>query len=148
MSRLVIAAAALILAGCSSAMNAESDRQVISVLDARRNELERIALARDAEKFISFWASDVRVREPGTVLDGPQFAPYVRNFFSRGQVTALDIRPAKIYVHGNVAYEFGEYDESASLDGQSISVKNNYAMRWRRLENGTWVIDHLVAGPR
>jgi ketosteroid isomerase-like protein len=150
MSRIALVALAAFLTSCSSAMNNSPafDDQVITVLEGRRNELERVAIARDTEKFISFWAPDVRVREPGTALDGPQFPAYVRDFFSKGQVTALDIRPAKVYVHGDVAYEFGEYDESATLAGQSISVKNNYAMRWRRLSNGTWVIDQLIAGPR
>ena len=149
MQRLIVLTAAVLLTSCSSAMKASSDDPgVISVLDARRNDLERTALARDTEKFVSFWAPDVRVREPGTVLDGPQFVAYVRDFFSKGQVTSLDIRPAKVYVHGNFAYEFGEYEESATVAGQSISVKNNYAMRWRRLESGSWVIDNLIAGPR
>lgn len=148
MSRLAIVAALLFLGACSSAMNSGADDRVISMLETRRNDLEGIAVAGDTERFISFYAPDVRVREPGTVLDGPQLPPYVRDFFSKGKVTALDIRPAKVYVHGDVAYEFGEYDESVTLTGQSISVKNNYAMRWRRLADGTWVIDHFIGGPR
>lgn len=148
MPRLVCLVGSLMLAACSSAMNAGSDNSVVRVLESRRSELQRIAIARDVEAFLSFWAPDVRVREPGLMLDGPQFAPYVRDFFSKGQVNALDIRPAKIYVHGDVAYEFGEYDESATVAGQTMSVKNNYALRWRRLANGTWVIDTFTAGPR
>lgn len=150
MSRLMMLAALGLVAACSSATNssAATDAQVIAALDARRNELERVAVSRDAERFVAFYAPDARLREPGTVLDGPQVAAYIRDFFSKGQVTALDIRPAKVYVHGNFAYEFGEYDESASLGGQTISLKNNYALRWRKVANGSWVIDHLVAGPR
>jgi ketosteroid isomerase-like protein len=131
----------------SAALEKSSDK-VMDELVKRRENLERVAMARDVEMFLTFWAPDVRVREPGLALEGDQFVAFVRDFFKKGQVTLLDIRPARVFVHGETVYEFGEYDENALMDGQTVSIKNNYALRWRRMPSGAWAIDQFLAGAR
>jgi ketosteroid isomerase-like protein len=122
--------------------------RVVAELSVLRYELSKAAVARDIESYLAFWAPDARVREPGLRLNGTEFVIFAKDFFAKGQVILLNIRPSNVYVHGDVAYEFGEYDEKATVDGQMISVENNYAMRWRQMPNGSWRIDQFIAGAR
>lgn len=81
-------------------------------------------------------------------MDGEQFATYVRDFFASGRILSLEIRADKVHVHGNAAYEFRQYDERVVAGTDTLTLANHYAMRWERDDDGTWRIDHLVAGPR
>ena len=51
-------------------------------------------------------------------------------------------------VHGDVAYEVGEYDETLEVEGEQQTIQGYYFLRWEKGTDGVWRIDRLVAGPR
>ena len=106
-------------------------------------------LAGDAEPFLAFWTADARALEPGVDRSGEEFRQYVRDFFATGRVSAIEMQTYERFIHGDVAYETGQYDETAQVRGQPpVTIKNYYFARWERGEDGQWRFDRLVAGPR
>ncbi len=63
-------------------------------------------------------------------------------------VTGLEVRRRDIFVHGDVAYEIFEADESMLVEGQGSARRELYGFfRWEK-GGGVWKMDRLVAGPR
>jgi ketosteroid isomerase-like protein len=143
----------LAVAGCGAAENRAgrtevSDAQVLAQLTQRRADYGDALKSNDGEAVASFWTADAKLREPGMKLDGSAaVAKYASDFFVNGKVTGLDIRPEEVFVHGDVAYEFGSYDESGSTGGKAFAVQNHYVLKWQREPNGEWRMARFVAGP-
>ena len=73
----------------------------------------------------------------------------MREVLSGGRVLALDIRPDEMFVHGDAAYEIGEYDETVQMAGEEpMTLRNFYALRWERGADGVWRIDRFLGAPR
>lgn len=133
----------------SQPVPAADDAAVQQEIADRLVAFQSAILAGDAEPFLGFWTSDARALEPGVDRSGEEFRQYVRDFFAGGKVTSIDIQPYERFVHGDVAYEMGQYDETAQVQGQPpMTFKNYYFARWERGEDGQWRFDRLVAGPR
>jgi ketosteroid isomerase-like protein len=122
---------------------------------AVRQELaQRMAAYRDAlmqgdpAAVTSFWTTDSRILEQGMDVTGDGLQAFVQQFYSTGKVNALDIRPLDVFVHGNAAYELGQYDEVVQIGAQVDTIQNNYFLRWEKQADGSWKIDRFVAGPR
>lgn len=129
----------------SVADDAAVQQQIADRLVAFRSAI----LAGDAEPFLAFWTTDARALEPGVDRSGEDFRTYVRDFFATGKVLSIDMQPFERFVHGDVAYEMGQYDETAQVQGQQpMTIKNYYFARWERGQDGQWRFDRLVAGPR
>lgn len=148
---LVALTVTTILAGCVAADRAPAtdDAAVQQQLAERLAALRSALLAGDAEPFLAFWTSDARTLEPGVDRSGEDLRQYIRDFFATGKVLSLDIQPYERFVHGDVAYETGQYDETAQVQGQRpMVIKNYYFVRWEKGEDGQWRFDRFVAGPR
>jgi hypothetical protein len=51
------------------------------------------------------------------------------------------------FIHGDVAYTVGSYDETFQVEGQEVVARNYGFSRWEKVD-GVWMMDRLVAGPR
>ena len=146
-----VLALAAVLTTCAPTDRAPAgdDAAVQQQIADRLAGLRAALLAGSVDSFLTFWTDDVRVLEPGVDRSGEAFRQYIREFLATGKVVSLDIQPYDRFVHGDVAYETGQYDETAQIPGQSPMVfKNYYFSRWERGEDGLWRIDRFVAGPR
>lgn len=115
----------------------------------RRASFTETLRAGEAEPFLEYWTDDAYMREPGMSLDRAGLESFVAEFFATGRVLSLDIHPADVFVHGDVAYEFGEYEETIQVEGQEpFTVRNHHALRWERGDDGAWRIDRIVTGAR
>jgi ketosteroid isomerase-like protein len=63
-------------------------------------------------------------------------------------VETIDIRTDETFVHGDVAYTIGDYEETLTMtpDAEPMSVHNHWFARWERGADGTWRIDRMVVG--
>lgn len=104
--------------------------------------------SRDVEQWKSFWTRGMRILEPGMDMSGPEFMEFGRNFFeSGGKVFSFDMESLEIFIHGDVAYQIGRYQESFQFPDQEPAEVDNHAfVRWEK-EGGTWKISRLLAGP-
>lgn len=149
----LVLAPLLFAVGCAPAEEATADpaadMAVREALDQRLIEYGEVAGRGDAEGLMDFWTEDLRVYEPGVDLDRSGMATFVREFFATGDVLGLDVRASDVFVHGDLAYQFGEYDEEIQAEGgEPTMIRNYFAARWERGEDGVWRIDRFVAGPR
>ncbi len=143
-------AVGLAFAGCTATESdpATDTAAVRQELTDRMAALEEALLAGDTEEVLGFWTSDAQALEPGLNLSGDQLHEFFRNFLSTDRVVSFDIEVYDQFVHGDVAYEVGEYDETVEVAGQQQTVRNHYFLRWERGIDGAWRIDRFLAGPR
>ena len=92
--------------------------------------------------------TDAHLLEAGVDLSGDQVGDYFREFFETGRVLSFDIEAFDQFVHADVAYELGQYDETVEVEGEEATVQNYYFLRWEKGADGMWRIDRLVTGPR
>ena len=108
------------------------------------------AQSRDIAELMSLWAPDARILEPGTDLQGIDLHEFMRGFWEGGgQVSSFDIQSLEIFVHGDVAYQIAQYDESYQLPGgEPAEAHGNMFIRWVEEPDGVWRISRMVVGPR
>lgn len=139
----------LLLTACAPAVPAADDAAVQQQIADRLAAFQSALVAGDAEPFLAFWTTDARALEPGVDRSGEELRQYMRDFFATGKVLSIDIQTYERFVHGDVAYETGQYDETAQVQGQpAMNIRNYYFARWERGQDGQWRFDRLVAGPR
>ena len=102
------------------------------------------------ETWSPFWAPDIRILEPGMDLSGNEFMEFGRDFFeSGGEVFSFEVESFEVWVHGDVAYQIGQFDESFQYAGEEPAEAHNYFFaRWEKQPDGEWRISRLMAGPR
>ena len=143
-------AVCLAFVGCTATESdpATDAAAVRQELTDRMAALKEALLVNDIEVVLGFWTPDGRALEPGLNLSGDQLREFFRDFFSTGRVVSFDVEAYDQFVHGDVAYEVGQYDETVEVEGQQATVQNHYFMRWEKATDGVWRIDRLVVGPR
>lgn len=117
-------------------------------LVAAMADFRAAALAGDMDRFFGLLTPDVRFAEPGVSLAGDELREFLRGMFESAEVESFEVRPFDHFVHGDVAYELGEYDEVIRMDGDARTIEGHYFLRWERGDDGVWRVDRLVAGPR
>jgi len=107
-------------------------------------------LAEDYHGWASYWTADARVLQPGMDLSGTPFFDFARDFIESGvQFLTFDVESFEIFVHGDVAYQIGQYDETAVLAGGEPAEWHDYFfVRWVRGPDGMWRISRDLATPR
>jgi uncharacterized protein (TIGR02246 family) len=126
------------------------EASVRAALAARIDAYEQAALATDAEGMKALWTDDVRVIQPGMSRSGAEVpAMYDETVASGVTIQSIDIRMAEVWVHGDVAYTLGDYDESmtAAAGEDPIEIHSNWFGRWERGADGQWRIDRLMTSP-
>ena len=156
--RLFSLAALILLAACqpappsemTDAERAQVEAEAKQAIADRWAAFENALMSRDAEEYRSFWTQDARILEPGMDMRGSDLHDFFREFWgSGGEVFTFSLESYEIFVHGDVAYQIGQYDESFQFPGEEPAEAHNYFfMRWEKQADGVWQIDRLVAGPR
>lgn len=129
---------------------AEVDEAAVrAALAARIDAYEQAAVEGDLVTMKALWTDDVRLLEPGMVLSGAEVSAFYDELFGGGaRVETIDIRTDEAFVHGDVAYTIGDYEETVVMapDAEPMSVHNHWFARWERGADGTWRIDRMVVG--
>lgn len=128
-----------------------SEADVRAELTSRMRAYGEALVAGDPEALLGFWTDDAHMREPGIDADRAELEAFLREGFGSGlQIAHFEARPADVFIHGDVAYEVGSYDERIIPPEatEPLSVSNHYFLRWERGEDGLWRFDRLVAGAR
>jgi ketosteroid isomerase-like protein len=153
MRRLVPAVLSLaFLAACQPATTELTEEQKAEVVQALAESWAGFKEAvenEDYEGWAAYWTEDAWVLEPGMDLRGDDLFDFVREMFASGaDFTVFDAEPLETFVHGDVAYQIGQYDEAFQVPGAEPGEVHNYNFtRWVK-EDGVWKIDRLLAGPR
>ena len=127
----------------------EAEAEVAQQLAQRLRTYEQALMGGNAVQVKAFWTDDSRVLVPGTDLTGSELASFIEDFFAAGgSVQSVEFRTADVFVHGDVAYELGQYEEVGQFAGQEPEhVSSNYFLRWEKQPDGNWRIDRFVSGP-
>jgi ketosteroid isomerase-like protein len=133
-----------------TAETAQVDEAAVrAALAARIDAYERAAVEGDLATMKALWTDDVRLFEPGMVLSGAEVGAFYDEVFGgSARVETIDIRTDETFVHGDVAYTIGDYEETLTMtpDAEPMSVHNHWFARWERGADGTWRIDRMVVG--
>ena len=110
---------------------------------------ENTASEMDYNSWSTFWTSDGWLLRAGINMRGSELHALAKEFFGSGpQGYSLDVESFEVFVHGDVAYQIGQYDEGSQMPGEERTEDKNYFFaRWKK-EDGTWKLDRAVAGPR
>ena len=152
--RFLPLAALVFLAACQPAAPPElTDADKAEVEQAITDlwaAFELAIMSRDVEEYLPFWTQDARILEPGMDMGGSELRDFFGEFWgSGGEVFTFALESYEIFVHGDVAYQIGQYDESFQFPGAEPAEAHNYFfMRFEKNADGIWQIDRLVAGPR
>lgn len=106
--------------------------------------------AGDFDGWADFWTSDIRMLQPGVDVSGSAWFDFGRDFFASGmEFLTLDIEPFDVFVHGDVAYQVGRFDETATLaSGEPVEWHEYFFVRWERGTDGVWRMDRFLSTPR
>jgi ketosteroid isomerase-like protein len=128
---------------------AQMEAEAKQAINARWDAYESMVTEMDTEMWLSYWTSDARLLQSGLTLSGDEFPGFAADFFDGGgQMFGLDLESHEIFVHDDVAYQIGQYDESFQFPGEEpASVQNYFFARWEKVD-GTWRIDRLLTAPR
>ncbi len=108
-----------------------------------------LVMAGDVDAAMAYMTDDARLLEPGIDLSGAAIGEFLREFFSTGgSISMFEPEAYDYFVHGDVAYEIGEYDETYVVGGEQQTVENYYFIRWEKGADGEWRFDRIVTGPR
>lgn len=103
----------------------------------------------NVDGMLAYLTADALLLEPGTRAGREEFGRAAREAFGPdGGITSIVLRRDDLFVHRDVAYDIGEYDEGLRTVAGAVSYQGNYFIRWERGKDGTWRIDRLVTGPR
>ncbi len=151
MRKVRVSAFAFLLAGmaCAPAGEAVDEAAVRQELTDRMAAYGNLLVAGDLDAAMAYMTDDARLLEPGIDVSGAAVGEYVRDFFSTGaSISMFEPRAYDYFVHGDVAYEIGEYDETLVVSGEPQTVENYYFIRWEKGADGQWRFDRIVIGPR
>jgi ketosteroid isomerase-like protein len=105
-------------------------------------------LANDVDAVVGAYTEDAALSEPDMNVSGEELRATLRQIMSTATIEAFEARAMERFVHGDVVYERGEYDEAGTMGGQPFSVQGFYFIRWEKGADGVWRMDRLNAGPR
>lgn len=131
-------------------MAAEDETAVRNAMEAQLDTYEQAALAGEIPGMLAIWTDDVELYEPGLRMSGSDLPGFYEEMFATGGITVneIDIRTSEVFVHDDVAYSIGDYEEDLTVgaDAETMTVHNHYFARWERGADGTWKVDRIVVG--
>lgn len=123
---------------------------VRQTIEDRWAAYQDVLVAGDIGGIMDYWTADLRVLEPSMDFTKDDARSFFTAFFQGGG-QAFGFQPVTfdLFVHGDVAYHVGQYDEDVQFGGQERAVIQNYFFaRWEKGEDGVWRISRFVAAPR
>lgn len=146
----LLVALVCLTAGCTSPAPEPVDEAAErEALAAAMEGFGEAVVAGDMDAAAAFMTEDFELREPGMNLDKAGWREMVNGVLaSGGGVESFETRTEDHFLHGDVAYEVGEYDETVVMGGARQNIEGYYFVRWEKGGDGVWRMDRLVAGPR
>ena len=152
--RPFLVSAALLTGACGApepepAATPPADPAVVEAeIGAALAAFREASLANDAEAVLALYTEDAAVSQADFDLAGDKMRAALRQLLESAPYRGFDVRTSERFVHGDVVYERGEYDEQMEMGGQQMNVEGFYFIRWEKGPDGKWRIDRLTAGPR
>jgi ketosteroid isomerase-like protein len=143
-----LAALVLLASACAAPEPAVDPAAVQAELAAAMADYGQSVLSGNIDAALDRLSADIHILEPGMNLKAQQAHDFFRNVLSTAKVHSFETRTVDYFIHGDVAYETGEYDETVEMQGQTNQVKGYYFIRWEKGEDGKWRFDRIVASPR
>ncbi len=110
---------------------------------------EKVLLSGDVDGWLSYWTPDARVLGPGMDMSADDLPSYAGEFWEPGgEVFTFAMESFEIFIHGDVAYQIGQFDESFQYAGEEPTEAHNYFFARWEIEDGIWKIDRWVTGAR
>lgn len=157
MKRLMAFSLLLLVSACQAppaemteAEIAQIEAEVTEAISDRWASFWETTQAGDYDEWLSYWTSDTRMLQPGVDMSGTVWFDYVREFFASGtQWHTFDVESFEVFVHGTVAYQIGQYDETATLGtGEPAEWHEYLFVRWLKGDDGMWRISRMLTAPR
>lgn len=154
--RVVALLAVLSLAACATepppAEHAppQDDAAVTEAIDSALAQHFRAAMVPNGiDSVATFLTGDAIIIEPGRRETRSEWAARVREMFgAEGRLLSYALRRIDLFIHGDAAYDLGEYDETLLLPSGEVTVEGYYFIRWERGADGRWRMDRQMSGPR
>jgi ketosteroid isomerase-like protein len=120
-----------------------------AALNASMERFSEAAMAGDIETAATFMTEDFELREPGINAGRAAWVTQVTDVMESGaRLESFDTRTEDYFLHGDAAYEVGEYDETIVMGDDRQVIEGYYFLRWEKGADGVWRMDRMVAGPR
>ena len=145
--RVLFAAAAFLLAGClqtSPAPPPDTRAADEAAIRAAVGEWAAAARAKDADRFVSFYADDATLLlEASPDFTGPEAIRATIGGMMQDANFALSFATANVTVarSGDLAYETGSYELTLSdANAQPAKQTGHYVVVWRKQADGAWKV--------
>jgi ketosteroid isomerase-like protein len=143
----------IVLAGCFAAPPATSaiaeEASTREEINETFSAFKTAVITGDIPGVLTQVTDDFRLTEPGILATGiDEFETTLTSIFETYDITAFESIRRDLFIHGDVAYDFGDFDETFVVGGDTTMFMGYYAIRWERGAEGVWKMDRLVAGPR
>jgi ketosteroid isomerase-like protein len=133
MHRLAYLVALVALAGCARSANVAQEQDALMAKDR-----EWSGVAKDVDKFVSYFATDATVHAPGMpAVTGPDAIRKTYGEMAGAPGFALSFAPSRAVVaaSGDIGYTAGTYEMSMAGGAE----KGKYVTTWKK-ENGEWKV--------
>lgn len=98
----------------------------------------------NADKAYKFWTEDFHFYGQGLNVDRDGLYQHYSNFFKTGSIVSSNASLKYRFVHGNVAYDIGQSDDTVVVNNTQSIKKYNYVIRWEKDQGGTWRISRII----
>jgi ketosteroid isomerase-like protein len=133
MHRLAYLVAVVALAGCARSVNVAQEQDALMAKDR-----EWSGVAKDVDKFVSYFATDATIHAPGMPpVTGPDAIRKTYGEMAGAPGFALSFAPTRAVVaaSGDIGYTAGTYEMSMA----GGTEKGKYVTTWKK-ENGEWKV--------
>jgi ketosteroid isomerase-like protein len=130
--------------------NAPADPEAAAAIDRRIDSyLEQLTVKRDVEAAADFYTHDATLLGPDTDLDRAGVMDAIRSVCDAGVEAKVHRRTIELFVHGDVAYEIAQADDTfVNPDGTSKAIRNTLFIRWEKGSDGKWRFARVLLSPR
>jgi len=146
---LLVAACQTVPPEMTEAEIAQYEAEVMREIDEQLARYGEAMVQGDTEGVLSFWTEDMRLWGPGMNLERTEFETLVRDSFgSPMAITAFEVTPFDMFIHGNVVYQIGQMDVTRpGPDGEPIEDHSYILAKWVKQPDGAWRMSRGLQGP-
>jgi len=144
MKKLFLVLAALLVfaaSGCAPKVDVEAERAALLQVDA---DWAKAAVAKDLERWLSFFADDAVMLPPNApIMTGKDAIGKLWSEMFATPGFTLSLQPTKTEVSraGDLAYILGTYKVTMNdPEGNPVTDRGKYVTVWKKQPDGTWKV--------